>query len=65
MRHAILILAHKNLEQLCRLVEYFKYDCDVFIHIDRKQTIKPDEKKKLLSFHQVKLITQEYEVNWG
>lgn len=65
MRHAILILAHKNLGQLCRLVEYFKYDCDVFIHIDRKQTIKPDEKKKLLSFQQVKLITQEYEVNWG
>lgn len=50
MRHAILILAHKNLEQLCRLVEYFKYDCDVFIHIDRKQTIKPDEKKNCLVF---------------
>lgn len=50
MRHAILILAHKNLEQLCRLVEYFKYDCDVFIHIDRKQTIKPDEKKSCLVF---------------
>ncbi len=65
MRHAILILAHKNVEQLCRLAEYFKHDCDVFIHIDRKLTIKPAEKKKILGLQQVKFISQEYDVNWG
>ena len=57
MKHAILILAHKNVGQLCRLVEYFKHDCDVFIHIDKKQTIKPADKEKLLGFNQVKFIS--------
>lgn len=65
MRHAILILAHKNIDQLCRLVAYFKNDCDVFIHIDRKQNITSDEKEQLFCFPQVKHIGQEYEVNWG
>lgn len=36
MKHAILILAHKNVPQLCRLVKYFDRDCEVFIHIDKK-----------------------------
>ena len=57
MKHAILILAHKNIGQLCRLVEYFKHDCDVFIHIDKKQTIKPADKEKILGFEQVKFIS--------
>lgn len=65
MKHAILILAHKNIGQLCRLVEYFKHDCDVFIHIDRKKVITPVEKEKILGFKQVKFISQEYDVNWG
>lgn len=65
MKHAILILAHKNIGQLCRLVEYFKHDCDVFIHIDKKQTIKPADKERILGFEQVKFISQEYDVNWG
>ena len=65
MKHAILILAHKNIGQLCRLVEYVKHDCDVFIHIDRKKVITPVEKEKILGFKQVKFISQEYDVNWG
>lgn len=65
MKHAILILAHKNIGQLCRLAEYFKHDCDVFIHIDRKQTIKSIEKERILGLKQVKFISQEYDVNWG
>ena len=27
MQHAIMIMAHKNMEQLCHLVEYFIHDC--------------------------------------
>lgn len=65
MKHAILILAHKNIGQLCRLVEYFKHDCDVFIHIDRKQAVLQSEKEGLLGFPQVSFVSQEYEVNWG
>lgn len=65
MQQAILILAHKNVDQLCRLVEYFKNDCEVYIHIDKKQPIGNMEEKRLLAYPQVKLVSREYDVNWG
>lgn len=60
-----MILAHKNIGQLCRLVEYFDRNCEIFIHIDRKQCVKSEDKEKLLDYKQVKLVTDEYEVYWG
>lgn len=65
MKHAILILAHKNISHVCRLVEYFNNDCDVFVHIDRKQTVEAEYMERLHSYGQVRLVSQEYEVNWG
>ncbi len=65
MRHAILILAHKNIGQLCRLAGYFEKDCDVFIHIDKKQSVTREEEEKLRSYKQVKVVSREYDVNWG
>lgn len=65
MQHAILILAHKNVDQLCRLVEYFKNDCEVYIHIDKKQPIGNEEEKRLLAYPQVKLVSREYDAYWG
>lgn len=65
MKHAILIMAHKNVGHLCRLVEYFGQDCDVFLHIDRKQDIAPDGLRRLGGYKQVKLISRAYDVNWG
>lgn len=41
---AILILAHKNLSQLIRLVKKFKHsDIDVFIHVDKKWNLNEEE----------------------
>lgn len=65
MKHAILIMAHKNVDYLCRLVKYFDKDCDVFLHIDKKQNIAPDELLRLNGYKQVKLISRAYNVNWG
>ena len=65
MKHAILILAHKNISQLCRLIEYFKWNCDVFIHIDKKTVVTPEDERKLQYYKQVKLISRKYTVNWG
>lgn len=65
MKHSVLILAHKNVEQLCRLVEYFEHDCDVYIHIDKKQAIGNEDERRLLAYPQVKLVSREYDVNWG
>lgn len=37
MRHAYLIMAHANLEQLKRLVCFLDYKTnDIYVHIDRK-----------------------------
>ena len=65
MKHAILILAHKNIGLLCRLAGYFEKDCDVFIHIDKKQPVTREEEEKLRSYKQVKAVSREYDVNWG
>lgn len=36
MKHAILIMAHKNVEHLYRLIGYFNRQCEVFVHVDKK-----------------------------
>lgn len=43
MKHAILILAHKDIEFVCRLVRYFHTNCEVFVHWDRKQSLTPEQ----------------------
>lgn len=65
MKHAILILAHKDIEFVCRLVRYFHTNCEVFVHWDRKQSLTPEQVARLKSYRQVKSVTQVYEVNWG
>ena len=39
MKHALLILWHKNVPQLERLLEFFDEDFDCYVHIDRKSHI--------------------------
>lgn len=65
MKHAILIMAHKNIDCLCHLVEYFDHNCEVFIHIDQKQNIAQDNLLQLCSYKQVKFVSRAYDVNWG
>lgn len=65
MKHAILILAHKNVDQLCRLARYFDHNCEIYIHIDKKQSIGIDDENRLRAYPQVKLVSRDYDVNWG
>ena len=65
MRHAILIMAHKNIPHLCKIVEYFSHHCDVFIHIDQKTQLSFAEKELLNNYEQVKLVSQKFKVFWG
>lgn len=65
MNHAIMIMAHKNLGQLCRLIEYFRTNCDIFIHLDRKSAWSAEVIDRLYDYRQVKLVSTDYEVNWG
>lgn len=65
MKHAILIMAHRYIEHLKRLVEYFSSDCDVFIHVDQKNPLDESSLACLSAYKQVKLVSQEFDVNWG
>ncbi len=66
MKHAFLIQAHKNFDQLCRLVEYFGDErCEVFVHIDRKSRPTSGQLERLKAYPQVKLLTRRYAVHWG
>ena len=65
MKHAILILAHKDVAQLCRLVEFFSEDYAVFIHFDRKSPLSPEERGRLEAYPQVRAVFRRYAVHWG
>ena len=65
MKHAIMIMAHKNFEFLHHLIEYFSRDCYVFVHIDKKSTISREEEACLLQMPQVSGVYRKYSVHWG
>lgn len=65
MKHAILIMAHKNIETLHHLVDYFNKDCYVFIHIDKKTKIKDETIQHIETKPQVVKIYRQYNVHWG
>ena len=65
MKHAILIMAHKNVEHLCRLIGYFNRQCEVFVHVDKKVTLNREEMEMLNGLAPVKFVSRKYEVNWG
>ena len=65
MQHAIIIMAHKNMEQLFHLVEYFTHDCYVFIHLDKKFKVSREEIARIESLPQVIKVYQKYNVYWG
>ena len=65
MEHTIIILEHKNISQVVQLVKYFKHNCRVIIHIDKKKNIAQKYIDELNNLQQVVTISQEYNVNWG
>lgn len=65
MKHAILVTAYKNPQQLNELADFFNEDYSFYIHIDKKSRITDSEIKTLESKPAVKLISREYRVNWG
>ena len=65
MKHAILILAHKDIEHLKRLVGYFRRDCYVFIHLDKKAGFSPDAIDSLKAFPQVAGVYNRFSIHWG
>lgn len=65
MKHAILILAHKDFDQVRHLIEYFVRDCYVYVHIDKKAAITPEELHSIESMPQVRAVYRKFDVHWG
>lgn len=65
MKHAILILAHKDFSLLQHLIDYFNKDCYIYVHVDKKAVITKEEMALIGNTPQVRAIFQEFSVNWG
>ena len=60
---AILMMAHRDLEQMIELAEILRKKFEVYIHIDTKMNVSPEEKANLqrMGAH----VYQSVNVNWG
>lgn len=60
---AILIMAHRDMEQIIELTEILRKKFEVYIHFDTKMNVSSEEKANLqqIGAH----IYQQVNVNWG
>lgn len=66
MKHAILILAHKDIGYLCRLVESFPIGIfRLYIHVDRRCGLTDIQVGCIRQAADVRYLGQEYSANWG
>jgi len=65
MKHAFLIIAHGDFPHLIRLITQMDSNCQVYIHIDKKQKFSKQERATLSNFSVVKGIYSRYKINWG
>ncbi len=66
-RHAYLILAHKNPNQLRKLIEMLdSLRNDIFLHIDSKAAdINPELFKGVCKYSSLTILPERIKVNWG
>ncbi|GHU72697.1 glycosyl transferase [Bacteroidia bacterium] len=66
MKHAILIIAHKNFKHLLDLIYYF-HDGPffIYIHIDKKSSFSKEQIRILSEEKNVVFVIRKYRVNWG
>lgn len=65
MKHIILLLWHKDMEQLKDLVGFFDEDFTFYIHLDRKSTVSEIEVADLKNIRPNIHVFQKYKINWG
>ena len=65
MKHAILLLWHKDVEQLKELLRFFDADFTFYIHIDKKTAISSDIVRSLQDIHPQIKLWSKYKVFWG
>ena len=62
MKQIILIMAHKNREQIERLVNYFEGKCDIVIHLDKKGSFTKEDETMLSLLPGVKKVFRKIAV---
>jgi len=65
MKHAILLLWHKDLQQLRELIRFFDEDFVFYIHIDKKSVISAGDIEDLKRTHEDLHFYCKYKINWG
>lgn len=65
MEQAILLLVHKNIEQVRKLISYFDGQCEIYIHVDKGASIAKEETNSLSQGPGVKLVCSKYKVHWA
>ncbi|MDO5419626.1 MAG: beta-1,6-N-acetylglucosaminyltransferase [Bacteroides sp.] len=65
MRHALLILWHKDMPQLTRMLRLFDEDFDCYIHIDRRSVVVPKEMEALKAVRPGLYFYSKYKIRWG
>lgn len=65
MKHAILLLWHKDVVQLKELISLFNSNFMFYIHLDKKSKISGKEIDELSCLDSVKGLYSRYYINWG
>lgn len=65
MKQGILITAYSDFENIIDLLNFFDDDFYFFVHIDKKSTISDYLKVQIISDNKVKLLSQDFSVNWA
>ena len=65
MKQAILITAYKNYSHLKKIINFFDEDFQIYVHLDRKSKISPEEIDVFVTNNKVKFFCRKYKVNWG
>lgn len=65
MKHAIIILAHNNIEHLKKLINYFSFDCEIFLHIDKDSILCRNHLTELEKNFPNIHIYSKYKIHWG
>lgn len=66
MKHAFLIIAHNNWNQLCKLIQQIDSSKhDIYVHIDKKAEDVPLGQIKGIAKKSKVSIYSEIVVNWG
>lgn len=64
-KQCILIMAHKDVPQIRRLVFYFDGKCDIIIHLDRHSNLSLEEERMLAKLPGVRKVFREVSVHWA